>query len=610
MDYEEQEVAQMTRLISLVVLCALFVANPTAQLRIPERGLAAEGEGRWSEALEIYRSELERNPGVAELWLRIADIEARLGRTEQSIAALERATQLEPGVAATLERLSQAYAAAGHATPALRAIEGALALQPDRDEYLRAHAKLATWAGDYEAAERSYRTLTQQNPADPELKLALARVAVWGGNTDTAVSTYREYLTHPQALPDVWLELARAESWRGNYPEALDTLDRYRQLAGPTPAYSRELTATLARGGRPQAALKHIDSLLPASPGDYDLNLSRTIALAALRRQGDAYSSLTAADTLNPGRTETRAAERVLRAQLASNVGPFTTFYNDSDGLEAFRVAPRFDVGFRSDTRFHGGYEFTDMSAEAGSGLEQVSGATTASVEHVWAGVTQRLGPVTLGGTIGRAEAESHRSTTYSALVRFASDSVAASFERSSGFAAISPRTVGLGLTRLQHRAQVDWIPALRYHVVLDASHEDLSDGNVRWEFFVAPRYELARRQRFNLDVGALVHQFGVRYDFDNGYYDPDRYEYYAAVLTPYWKASESIGVAVSAGLGGQRDDSSTSFRLGSNLSAEATFGIYDRWVFKVNGSVTNNRRLGSGAFRGSSVGAVLLARF
>jgi len=599
----------MRRLLSILTVCAVVPVGAAAQSRVPERGLAAEGDGRWLDALEAYHTELRRNPVDADLWLRIAEIEARLGRTEQSVAALVRASEIQPA-AGTFERLSQAYAVAGHATPATRAIEAALALQPENEQYLHAHAQLATWAGDYAAAQRSYRKLRQRTPRDADLTLALARVCVWGGSTDAAVTHYREYLAQPQAEPNVWLELARAESWRGNFAEALTTLEVFRQAVGATADYTKELAATLARGGRPGEALDYIDGLLPASPGDYELNLSRTIALARLRRQGDAYESLTAVDALKPGRAETQAAAGVVRSLLASNAGLPTTYYTDSDGLRTLRATPKFDIGFRTDTRLHGGYELVELRARAGTGLEQTSGLTSGSVEHVWGGASQRLGRMTIGGTIGQADAESRRATTYSASLSFASDRLAASAERSSGFFTISPRTIGLGLTRVGHRAQFEWTPALRYHVALEGSHEDLSDGNVRWEVFVSPRLEVTRRQRFNLDLGFLVHQFGARYDFDHGYYDPQRYEYYSVVVSPYWKVSERVGVAVSIGLGAQRDDDAREFRPGSNASAEATFGIYDRWALKVYGGVTDNRRLDSGAFRGYSTGAVLLRRF
>jgi tetratricopeptide (TPR) repeat protein len=601
----------MKRPVFTLIVSALFAGNIGAQSLVPPGGLAAEGEGRWTEALQVYRTAIERNPNSSELWLRIADIEARLGRGQESIAALEKAAVAAPGEARVFSRLSQAYAAQGHAVSALHAIEGALVLEPTSEEYLRAHATLATWAGAYDAATESYGKLRQAHPDEQALTLGLARVAAWSGRSDAAASAYREYLATPDAAPEAWLELARTESWRGNVAAALAALDQYAVLLGETAEYSRERIAVLARGGRPRAALRQIQSLLSASPADFDLMLSRTIALAAARRHGAALSSLSSTGTLKPGSADTLAAEGFLRSLLGSSLGPSTTIYNDSDGLETVSFAPRFDFGFRTDTRVSGGYEYLNLQARVGSGLEQVSGLSSATVEHVWAGVSQRLGMLTVGGRIGQARTETRDLSTYAAQLKFVpADTFAVSVERSSGFAAISPRTVGLGLTRLSHRAQVEWMPGLRYYVALDASHEELSDGNTRRELLVSPRVSVRRSQRLNLDFGVLGHQLAATQNVDNGYYDPRRYEYYSLVVFPYWKVSDNIGLAVTAGLGGQRDDTNSHFRVGSNASAEATFGIYRHWVLKVYGSTTNNRRLDSGAFRGTSGGITLLRRF
>ena len=600
----------MKRIARLVIVCALMAGPAGAQTVVPETGLAAEGEGRWEDALRIYQGELDRQPSNAALWLRVADIEAKLGHSQESIAALERAAQANRGDAPTFFRLSQAYAAAGHAKAALHAVDAALVMQPESEEYLRAHAMLATWAGEYDAATGSYRKLRARYPGDLDLTLALARVNVWAGHTDAAAGLYREYLAATDSPAGVWLELARAEGWRGNFAGALAPLREYQTRFGETEAYHRERAATLARAGRPREALQYLDGLVAASPDDYELALARTIALASLQRQGDALSNLAVTDALQPGRTETAAARNLLRSMLGSSAGPSSSVYSDSDGLRTFRIAPRFDVGFDSDTRVQGGYEYIALEARTGSGLDQIGGGESGEVAHGWAGLTQRVGRVLLGGTLGQARAESHDLITYSGFARFdVSDELKLTVERLSGFAAISPRTVALGLTRLAHRGQIEWTPAIRYVIAADASYEDLSDGNERWEMFVAPRVALARTERVNLDFGLLAHRFGATHDLNNGYYDPRKYEYYSVVIAPYWKASENVGVNVSTGIGGQRDDSS-SFRLGGNASVEATFGIYERWLLKVNASATTNRRLESGAFSGYSGGVVLLRRF
>ena len=77
---------------------------------------------------------------------------------------------------------------------------------------------------------------------------------------------------------------------------------------------------------------------------------------------------------MQPDRAETIDTAGVLRSLLGSNAGPTTDVYSDSDGLRTIRIAPRFDLGFDSDTRVQGGYEHIALEARVGSGLEQFNG--------------------------------------------------------------------------------------------------------------------------------------------------------------------------------------------------------------------------------------------
>jgi len=593
---------------AFIVLVAL-TGNAAGQPAVPAAGLAAEGDRRWTDALQVYREHVQRDPADADTWLRIADIEARLDQPDRAIAALQGAAAARAD-AEIFARLSQAYAARGYAASALHAIKGALALKPQSEDYLRAAATLATWTGDYDTAADAYRDLLRSHPQELGLNLSLARVSAWAGNSDAAAGAYRAYLKVPDAEPGAWLELARVESWRGNTAGALAALDAYREKFGEGDAYAKERVAVLARGGRPRQALRELNPLLESAPQDPSLNVTRTVALAAARHHGEAVSTLNTVRSTG-AQAETRAADSVIRSLLGSSVGPAFTVYDDSDGLRIARVAPKADIGLRSDTRIHAGYEHLDLQAPIGSGLETVSGGTGAMLDNAWAGASQRVKSFWLGGTVGRSRTDFDELTAYSALIRFTpADSLTMNVERTFGFAAISPRTVSLGLTLLSHRAQLDWVPGARFHLALEGSYDTLSDTNTRWAFYLSPRAAVTRSQRLNLDLGILIHQFGAKQDFDHGYYDPRRYEYYSVIVAPYWKASENIGVAISAGLGPQRDDASRSFTLGMNSSAEATFGIYREWMLKVHGSVTNNRRLDSGAFQGTSGGVVLLRRF
>src|SRR4029453_4760810 len=116
---------------------------------------------------------------------------------------------------------------------------------------------------------------------------------------------------------------------------------------------------------------------------------------------------------------ESRTADSVIRSLLASNAGPAVTVYDDSDGLRTTRVAPKADIGLRSDTRIHAGYEHVDLQAPTGSGLEAVSGGNGAVLDQAWAGLSQRVHSFWFGGTVGRSRTDFDELTGYSALPPF-----------------------------------------------------------------------------------------------------------------------------------------------------------------------------------------------
>jgi hypothetical protein len=351
--------------------------------------------------------------------------------------------------------------------------------------------------------------------------------------------------------------------------------------------------------------------LLAQSPQSYELNLTHAIALARQRRAREAFETIETVRRLGPERRETRAAAQVLRTLLGSSAESPFTVYNDSDDLQVQRFSPQAVAALHTGTWLAAGYERTRLEARTGSGLDAAGGSPVALSDHVWTRAAQRVGAITLHGQAGYATSVKHEATTFA--VGFdarVADSIRVAFSSGSGPFIVSPRTVDLGLTATSERLEVEWSPTLRNQVVVDGSFQELSDGNRRWEMTVSPRRTVARRAGFNLDLGATAYRLETTRDLDHGYYDPRRYEFYAATMYPYLKVRENVGLALTVAIGAQREDRSPSFHFGANVSGEATFGIYRPWVLKVNSSATINRRLESGAFRGFGAGAALIRRF
>jgi tetratricopeptide (TPR) repeat protein len=439
-----------------------------------------------------------------------------------------------------------------------------------------------------------------------------ARVSAWAGDTDEAVNGYERYLHAKPDAADVWLELARAESWRGNYAAARRALDTYRDKFGASADYSRALAAVLASGGRPGQAEDLLAPLIATSPDDYNLNLTRTIALAEGHRNREAAASLDTVRSLSPDARETHDAERLVRTLLASSAESGVAAYSDSDHLQVQRFAPQATLSLLSGTRLSGGFERGRLEALRGSGLEALDGSTTIEFGQAWAGVAQTFaGRFTLSGRGGQATVNHHDVTTYAVgFEARPADALRIGFTRTEGLFIVSPRTVGLGLTNTNNRMQVEWNPSLQYTVAFDGSYQELSDGNRRWETTIAPRRAVARTARLNLDLGFSAYQLETTEDLDHGYYDPRRYEFYGATAYPYFKIRENVGLGLSIALGAQRDTSSPTFHFGGNVSGEATFGIYAPWAVKVNSSTSVNGRLETGAYSGVGAGVALVRRF
>ncbi|HJZ70771.1 MAG TPA: tetratricopeptide repeat protein [Vicinamibacterales bacterium] len=598
-------------LLFLFLVLSLDAARAFAQSSVPEAGIAAESAGNWTQALDVYKRSLDQQPHDAKLWVRVADIDARLGNLDGSVAALRRAIEEAPQDALLHQRLAQAYAMLQQPLAALDAIERALRLSPDSVEFLRARGTLATWVADYDRAQDSYRRLRTLQPDAHDVLLNLARVNAWDGRTDAAVEAYTAYLRVEPDAAAVWIELARAEGWRGNYGAALEDLEAYRGRFGTDEAYSRESAALLARGGRPAKALDTLEPLLRHHPDDYDLNLTRTLALTMQRRAREASDALTTVRRLQPAARDTQAAERIVRVVLGSSAEPGVSVYGDSSGLEMQRVAPRATVKLSTGTTFGAAYEHAMLTAPRGSDLAQADGSPTADHDHVWVSAAQQMRGINLHGRIGRERTMAGDLTSYAIGADLTpADGLKLTLERNSGFFIVSPRTISLGLQQVGHRALLDWSPTLRSQIVVEALYQTLSDGNRRWELTASPRRSVARTERLNLDLGAVVSLSHTATNYNNGYYDPSRYEFYGAAAYPYWKVSESVGFGASLALGAQRDDFSPSYRLGGNALGEATFGIYNAWVLKVSGGEMVNQRLNTGAFRGYGATVSLIRRF
>lgn len=590
-------------------LAAAIAAVAPASAQVPDEGLRAEGEDRWEDALEVYRDVLDEDPARPALWLRVADIEARLEHPDEAADAIRRAAELRPEDVGLQVRLSQAMAAANRPEEAIAAIERAAALDPANPDHLRARAQLAQWMGDAERVADSYARLEEMG--EPEGTLGLARIAAWNGRIADAIERYRLYLARVPEDDVAWLELVRQEAWRGNASGAMEVLERYRERFGETLDYRVERARVLVVGGRPLRALEVLAPVLEERPDDYE---TRLVHALALREAGRATGTLAEADAIGrmaPDDDRTVTTVRYLRAPFRSTLAPGFQYYRDSDEIERLVGSVEAGIAVTPVVRLAVGVDLEELRVETGSSFAALDGRDVRATGGDAGLEISPGGRVSFSGRVGGAAVEDGREIlTYdAALVARPTDAAQLTVGADRAFHDVSPLALDLGIHRTRGQLRIDLAPGFDWRLDAAGTYETYSDDNARTEARAGVRRAILRRQAANLDLGAFARWFSFEDDLDNGYYDPEEYEHYGVVLSSYFKVSDASGIALE-GSGGFFRDETQDFEPSGTVQASGTFGIFSDWMLVVRAAYLDNTRTETGAFRAFGGGVVLTRRF
>jgi tetratricopeptide (TPR) repeat protein len=568
--------------------------------------------GQWEEAIRIYKATLNNEPERADLWLRIADIEAHLGNPGNSAEALAEAARLRPDDARIHFKLSQAYSASDQPERALEAIDIAIELDPDNIEYLNTRAQLANWANRSDVAADTYAMLLEKSPEDYDLLLDYARSSAWSGHTDQAAGAYEEYLDVEPDDQEVYIEHVKVESWRGNYAGSMSILGHYQERFGEDKVYRREKARVLAWAGRPTEAMELILSLLEEDPDDYEVNVSRTIALNNDHQPAEAVESLEKLVQLSPDSKETADIQRIVKTPLRPDITFAGSIYSDSDDLDRYHGSIIAGFSPQPETRILGGIETDHLEADRGSGFEKLDGDETERHDRGWIGVEHVISPeVSVDGHIGVAETEGENRFIYGAGIEYRPrDNLRFRAETDYGYYVISPRTLDLGIRASSNHLWATWEPDLRHTIMGGLGYNDLSDDNESWEAVVAPRRAVVRHEKVSLDLGVRGTWYGFDEQFDHGYYDPEFYQSYMATSLAYWKIGDDDSIGLALDLGVVKDDEMSGFRFGWGTSVEGVFGLYSDVMLRIGGSFYNSHRTESGDFEAFAGHIALTFRF
>ena len=586
------------------------------QAGVPPAVLKAEGEKRWGEAERLLRALIAREPNRVDLWLRLVDDLAVQKKPAEAAQALAQAADLRPQDAELQLHASEAFGAANQPADALRYVDRALALRPTDMALHRRRAQVAVWAGDNAQAEESLRALVAADPGDPTLKRDLGQVLGWRGYLDEAAGLLSDYVAERPRDKDGLLYFARVQSGRGNSDAAVELLKRYREEGGDESTYHHELSLMLAWGGRPRSALALAEPGLASDPSDFQYRFARASALSQGYQYASALSDVDRLAQLRPN-----APELVdLRRSIEVNQRPYLQLDAgarwESDNIDAQSNEISYHQPLNDTWWVFAGGGGDYLSSISGSGLAPIQGGTFMARGFGYVGAQARLDYGTIASARigatgnGRGSATTWQLTADSKL----SDDLRLQVVNMRDYQIVSPRSLSLGITRIDTGVQLTYTPDLLWTMVAVGKEAEFSDGNHLWNATLAPRRAVVRTQYWNIDLGVSGNWYGYTLRpppsvITNGYYAPSFYQNYTANAYVFYKMNQEDGISLILSLGAQKDETFRNFKMTNDFSTEATFGLLSDWMLKLRAAYTNHSTTGP-SFSAESVGMTLVRRF
>jgi tetratricopeptide (TPR) repeat protein len=247
------------------------LADPKDKLDVLRRYRQAAvmaSEGRYPEAVTLYRDLLREEPGMIDVWLKLADASERSGRLEDAFAAYREAITRSPrepaaltGAATMLLRLNRLDEARAHA-------ELAIEVAPVAARDLL--ARLAVHQGHVEAAREHARLAAEADPTLPLPLFVEAIVAHRRGDFEAAARHAQDaaarMVRRPEPVPDLNFiagdSLARLE----RYAEAEHFLEAELRVSPGHVRARAGLAMLYAATGRDREAARALEELIRHAP--------------------------------------------------------------------------------------------------------------------------------------------------------------------------------------------------------------------------------------------------------------------------------------------------------------------------------------------------------
>ncbi|HYK92364.1 MAG TPA: tetratricopeptide repeat protein [Acidobacteriota bacterium] len=180
------------------------------------------------------------------------------GRIEDAIAEHEKALELDPEFVLAHANLIILYGKTNQPQKAEEHFRAAVRLNPNNAESYYNYGVLLFKKRDYPAAEEMFRKAVEINPFNSQALHNLGVMREQQGRLDEALEFYRKAIDRQPNYPLAHFNIGKILANQGKYDQAIS---QFQMALSPdnenTPAYLYALSATYARAGNREEALKY-----------------------------------------------------------------------------------------------------------------------------------------------------------------------------------------------------------------------------------------------------------------------------------------------------------------------------------------------------------------
>jgi predicted Zn-dependent protease len=206
---------------------------------------AALVANRIPEAETGLRTRLRRAPTDVAAIRMLAEVAARIGRSEDAQTLLERCLELAPDFFDARSNLALVLHRANQPERALAEVDRLLAVRPGDPAAGNLKAAILCRTGDYAQAIDLYAQLVQLETRNPKLWLSYGHALKTAGHTERAIAAYRHAIQLEPAFGEAWWSLANLKTCRFS---ASDVQMMQRELVRPGLAETNRLHLEFALG--------------------------------------------------------------------------------------------------------------------------------------------------------------------------------------------------------------------------------------------------------------------------------------------------------------------------------------------------------------------------